>query len=108
MRIHSIALTLAMFSLTAANVAAGTITGVAVEPKTVAAGGKVMVTVAGSNPCGAANISYGDGGDAVTYAITGLPYSQEHVYAKPGSFTITAKGMGNCDGEVTTTITVSA
>jgi hypothetical protein len=87
--------------------AAGTVTRISVAPEKVAAGGTVTVTVSGTNPCGAAHIIYGDG-EAVTYAITGLPYAQSHVYSKAGTYTITGKGMGNCDGEVTTTVTVTA
>jgi hypothetical protein len=93
--------------LVARTTAAGTVTRVSVAPEKAAAGGTVTITVSGTNPCGAAHIIYGDG-EAVTYAITGLPYAQSHVYSKAGTYTITAKGMGNCDGEVTTTVTVTA
>lgn len=86
---------------------AGTVTGVTVSQRTVVAGVTVTVKVYGTNPCGAAHIIYGDG-DAITYAITGLPVEQTHLYQKAGHYTIAAKGMGNCDGEATTTITVSA
>jgi PKD repeat protein len=65
------------------------------------------VSVAGTNPCGAVRINYGDG-DAITYAITGLPMTQTHVYQKAGNYTITAEGMGNCGGAPTTTLEVSA
>jgi hypothetical protein len=68
--------------------AAGTVTRISVAPEKVAAGGTVTVTVSGTNPCGAAHIIYGDG-EAVTYAITGLPYAQSHVYRKAGTYTIT-------------------
>lgn len=91
----------------ASSASAGTVTGVTVSQRTIAAGATVTVKVAGTNPCGAAHIIYGDG-DAITYAITGLPVEQTHVYQKVGNFTITARGMGNCDGEATTTLTVSA
>lgn len=86
---------------------AGTVTGVTVSQRTIVAGVTVSVKVTGTNPCGAAHIIYGDG-DAITYAITGLPVEQTHLYQKAGNYTITAKGMGNCDGEATTTLTVSA
>jgi hypothetical protein len=85
---------------------AGSVTGVTVSQRSIATGGTVSVTVTGTNPCGAAHIVYGDG-DAITYAITGLPVTQTHVYQKAGSYTIAARGMGNCDGEATTTLTVS-
>jgi hypothetical protein len=84
---------------------AGTVTGVSVTPSPAAAGATVTVTVTGTNPCGAAHIIYGDG-DAVTYPITGLPTSHAHVYKVAGTFTIVAKGMGNCDGETSTTVRV--
>ncbi len=92
---------------TASTAAAGTVSRVAVSPDRITAGGTVTITVSGSNPCGAAQISYGDGA-SVVYAITGLPYSQSHVYKTAGTFTIFSKGQGNCDGEVSTTVTVAA
>jgi hypothetical protein len=87
--------------------AQGSVTSVAVAPRTIVAGGTVTVTATGTNPCGAARINYGDG-DAITYALTGLPVTQTHVYQKAGNYTITAEGMGNCGGAPTTTLTVSA
>jgi hypothetical protein len=87
--------------------AQGSVTSVAVSPRTIVAGGTVSVTATGTNPCGAARINYGDG-DAITYAITDLPVTQTHVYQKAGSYTITAEGMGNCAGAPTTTVVVSA
>jgi hypothetical protein len=107
MRKHTMVIAAASLFLFAGTAAAGTVTRVGVAPEQVAAGGAVTVTVSGTNPCGAAQIIYGDG-EAVTYAITGLPYAQSHVYSKAGAYTITAKGMGNCDGEVTTTVSVTA
>jgi hypothetical protein len=95
---------LAAFSLASA-ATAGTVTGVSLSTRTIVAGGSVSVTVTGSNPCGAAHIIYGDG-TAITYAISELPVTQTHVYAAAGAYTITARGMGNCDGEATTTLTV--
>ena len=92
--------------VTSAAAAAGTVTRVAVSPERIAAGAAVTITVSGTNPCGAAQITYGDG-EAVVYAITGLPYQQRHVYATAGTYTITGKGQGNCDGEVTTTVSVA-
>jgi hypothetical protein len=86
--------------------AQGSATGVAVSPRTIVAGGTVSVSVTGTNPCGAVRINYGDG-DAITYALTGLPVTQTHVYQKAGSYTITAEGMGNCGGAPTTTVEVS-
>jgi hypothetical protein len=85
---------------------AGTVTSVS-SPQHATTGAAITVTVAGTNPCGAAHINYADG-TAITYPIEHLPTSQTHVYDKPGTYTITARGMGNCDGEATTTVTVSA
>lgn len=87
--------------------AQGTVTAVQVSPRTIAAGATVSVTATGTNPCGAVRINYGDG-DAITYAITGLPVTQVHVYPKAGDYTITAEGMGNCGGAPTTALAVSA
>ena len=97
----------ALFLASAAGIAAaGTVTGVHASVASVATGTPVSVTVSGSNPCGGAFINYGDG-TAITYAITGLPTTQTHAYEKPGAYTIVARGMGNCDGEVTTRIEVT-
>lgn len=84
---------------------AGTVTGVTVEPRAPVVGNPVTVSVTGTNPCGAVFIDYGDG-TAITYPITGLPVSKAHPFAQGGRYTITAKGMGNCDGEVTTAVEV--
>jgi hypothetical protein len=95
------------FCVSAAPAAAGTISRIVAAPATITVGGTVTLTVSGTNPCGAANITYGDG-ESVTYAITGLPYAQNHVYNKAGTYTVTGRGMGNCDGDVSTTVTVTA
>jgi PKD repeat protein len=83
----------------------GLVTGVRASAATVNTGEKFTVTVSGRNPCGAANVDYGDG-TAITYAITGLPSTHEHAYQKPGNYTIVARGEGNCDGDATTKIDV--
>lgn len=107
MRIHPLLIVAGFLLVPVPPAAAGTLTRVSVAPEKLVAGGTVTVTVSGTNPCGAAHISYGDG-EAVTYAITGLPYTQTHVYPKAGTYTITGSGMGNCDGTATTTVTVTA
>ena len=86
---------------------AGTVNGVQVSSPSVTVGNTVTVTVLGTNPCGAANIDYGDG-TAITYAITGLPVTQSHKYEKAGTFAIVARGMGNCDGEARARVDVTA
>jgi hypothetical protein len=84
----------------------GVVNGVKASSASAAVGATISVTVTGINPCGAAFIDYGDG-TAITYAITALPTSQTHAYAKSGAYSITARGMGNCDGEVATKISVT-
>jgi len=84
----------------------GVVTGVRADKASVDVGAAVHVTVSGSNPCGAAFIDYGDG-TAITYAITSLPTTQTHAYQKPGSYVVAARGMGNCDGQVTTRLQVT-
>ena len=104
---RSIAAFLVTFSFAGLGIsAAGTVTSVAAGAPSVAVGAALSVTASGSNPCGAANINYGDG-TAITYAITGLPTTQSHTYTNPGAYTIIARGMGNCDGEVTTRVQVT-
>jgi hypothetical protein len=85
---------------------AGTITKVSASPSAVVTGQTVTFTEEGTNPCGASNMTYGDG-IVITYAITELPARQTHVFEKPGTYTVIARGMGNCDGEATTTVRVS-
>ncbi len=84
---------------------AGTITRVSASPAVVVTGQTVTFTEEGTNPCGASNMTYGDG-IVITYAITELPAKQTHVFEKPGTYTVIARGMGNCDGEATTTVEV--
>lgn len=84
----------------------GSVTGVSVAPATVETGQEVAITVEGTNPCGAVHLITGDGA-AVTHPITGLPSTHAHTYRKPGKYSIVAQGMGNCDGEATTTIDVT-
>jgi len=70
--------------------------------------GKFQFTVTGDNPCGAVYINLNDGSEGVTYAITQLPYTVVREFEQVGKHRVTAKGMGNCDGEVTTEVTVTA
>jgi hypothetical protein len=84
----------------------GVVSSVRVDQAPVDVGVSLHVTVGGSNPCGAAFIDYGDG-TAITYAITSLPTTQAHAYQAPGSYVVAARGMGNCDGQVTTRLQVT-
>jgi len=85
---------------------AGTITKVTASPAVVVTGQAVLFTEEGANPCGASNMNYGDG-IVITYAIPELPAKQTHAFEKPGTYTVIARGMGNCDGEATTTVQVN-
>jgi hypothetical protein len=82
-------------------------TSVAAVPASVVTGQPSTITVSGSPVCGAMEINYGDGTGQV-YAITGLPFSQTHTWSTAGSKTITAIGHGDCGGQVTTSLTVTA
>jgi len=84
---------------------AGTVRAVSPSPASAVTGQTVTVTVSGTNPCGAANVNWGDG-TAITYAITGLPSTHSHAYAGAGHYSIVARGMGNCDGEATANVEV--
>ena len=70
--------------------------------------GKFQFTVTGDNPCGAVYINLNDGSEGVTYAIQQLPYTVLREFERVGKHRVTAKGMGNCDGEVTTEVTVTS
>jgi hypothetical protein len=69
--------------------------------------GTILVTVRGSNPCGAVRIDYGDG-TAITYPIRDLPVTILHEYAKPGTFAVSANGTGDCGGTARTGIRVAS
>jgi hypothetical protein len=85
----------------------GVVSAVSLAPNPVDSGVAVKATVSGTNPCGAVHIDWGDGSaDSRTFPITRLPTVQTHVYRKGGRFTVRARGMGNCDGEAGTTISV--
>jgi PKD repeat protein len=99
------ALITALISGISATASGGTITKVSASPSVVVTGQTVLFTEEGTNPCGASNMNYGDG-IVITYAITELPAKQSHIYEKPGTYTVIARGMGNCDGEATTTVQV--
>jgi len=83
----------------------GIVTNVTVTPSPVDAGTPVTATATGANPCGAVFIDWGDG-TAITYPISSVPANATHTYAAGGRFAVLAKGMGNCDGEVKTTLDV--
>jgi Ca2+-binding EF-hand superfamily protein len=81
-----------------------------VSSVTAAAGASVgtyQISVRGNNPCGAVNLDFGDGTTAVTHAITQVPVTITHEYTRVGEYTIRARGMGNCDGDVFTRVNVT-
>jgi hypothetical protein len=85
----------------------GVVSGIAIAPNPVDSGIAVKATVTGSNPCGAVHIEWGDGSaESRTFPITSLPTVQTHTYRTGGTFTVRARGMGNCDGEASTTVRV--
>jgi len=99
------AATATLAAIVAAAPQRGALTKVSASAAVVATGQAVSFTEDGTNPCGAANLNYGDG-TVITYPITSLPAQQTHAYERPGTYTVTARGMGNCDGEASTTIQV--
>jgi hypothetical protein len=94
--------------LTALPVAAqrGVVNRVAVSAPTIRAGDTVKITASGTNPCGAVRIDYGDGTEAITHPITEVPVTIQYTYTRAGEYRIRAEGMGNCDGNVTTSLRV--
>jgi hypothetical protein len=72
---------------------------------TVEAGTAITFTARGTNPCGAANLTFGDG-SVVTYPISELPATIKYVFTKPGTYRVVARGMGNCDGEASVSVRV--
>jgi PKD domain len=84
----------------------GVLTRISLNPNPVSAGTPVTATATGTNPCGAVFIDWGDG-TAITYPISTVPATQTHTYSAGGRFSVLAKGMGNCDGEVKATIDVA-
>jgi hypothetical protein len=98
---------LAHVSIAAAEPRQGHVTTIALSPASpVAPGTSVTVTVSGVAPCGAIEINFGDGADQ-TFPISGVPFSQAHAYPNTGTFTITAKGQGNCTGQTTASLVVA-
>ena len=84
----------------------GVVTGIRPSEATISAGAPVTLNVTGTNPCGAVNIDYGDG-NVVTHPISDVPAAITYTYRRAGAYRIVAKGMGNCDGEVTTSVRVT-
>ena len=83
----------------------GAINEVQGSAATVEAGTTITFTARGSNPCGAVNLTFGDG-TVVTYPISELPATIKYVFAKPGTYRVVARGMGNCDGDASVPVRV--
>ena len=71
----------------------------------VEAGAPITFTARGTNPCGAVNLTFGDG-TVVTYPISELPATIKYAFTKPGTYRVVARGMGNCDGEASVPVRV--
>jgi Bacterial Ig domain len=100
-----VATTSGTVTVTVNNAGPSQVTSIQLVPAQPVIGTNTTVNVFGTNPCGAVQINYGDG-TVIVYPITGLPFSQVHVWNSPGSITVTATGMGNCAGQVSKTTSV--
>jgi hypothetical protein len=83
----------------------GVVTGVSATP--TGDWGNVKFEARGNNPCGAVFLDFGDGTQGITYAISQLPATMIKEYFQTGTFRVTARGMGNCDGSATTEVRVT-
>jgi len=69
--------------------------------------GTIQFVIRGSNPCDSVNLDHGDG-TATTHSIRELPVTVSHEYTRVGNYLVRARGMGNCEGNVTTNVNVSS
>ena len=76
----------------------GVVNGMTITPTISRPGDTVTVVVRGVNPCGAVLLDWGDG-TWQTHPIYELPMTQTHAYTAAGQYRVSARGMGNCDGE---------
>ncbi len=83
----------------------GVVNAITLSPKAARTGSTISASVTGTNPCGAVFIDWGDG-TAITHPIVDLPFNHTHAYAHGGAYTVRARGMGNCDGEVTAPVRI--
>lgn len=81
----------------------GDIDRVIVSPAPALVGAQVSITVMGTGVCRMVDIDYGDG-NSVTHRLGELPATVPYRYTRPGTYTIRARGRGNCTGEVTTSL----
>ena len=85
----------------------GVVNRVTASAAAIEVGKPVSFTASGTNPCGAVNINYGDG-NVITHPITDVPATIPYTYARPGTYQVIARGMGNCDGEAVVSVRVDA
>jgi len=104
-----LASSLLVFAPGAANADAiqrGVVNGLSISPTTARVGDTISATVSGVNPCGAVFVDWGDG-TAVTHPISELPTTRTHTYSGEGTYNVTARAMGNCDGEASGTVRIN-
>jgi len=94
-----------LFATDAESAQRGVVKGLSIAPTTARIGAEISATISGVNPCGAVFVDWGDG-TAVTHPISELPTTRTHTYAGGGSYAVTARGMGNCDGEASGTVRI--
>jgi hypothetical protein len=85
----------------------GVVNAMTVTPLTSRPGETITAVVRGVNPCGAVLLDWGDG-TWQTHPIYELPMTQTHTYAAAGQYRVSARGMGNCDGEVLGQVRIAA
>jgi hypothetical protein len=100
---------LTSLAVLAPSIAQAGVTGVTVSPSAPTVNQPAMVTVTGTNPCGAVEINFGDG-EVTTFPLQtpGLPFTATHTWTTSGPKTVTAKGQGNCTGQVMASIQVKS
>jgi len=103
----AVAAMLALGATVSARPMQGQVSSITLSPASpVAPGTTVTITVNGAGACGAIEINFGDGVDQ-TFAVSGVPFSHAHAYPTAGTFTIAAKGQGNCGGQTSTSLVVA-
>ena len=70
--------------------------------------GTFRFTIRGTNPCAAVLVDFGDGTQAVTYPINGLPTTITREFTRVGTFEVRVRGTGTCGGTAVATTRVTA
>jgi len=97
----------ASVGITVGNPPPSTVTGISISPNPVVAGQPATITVTGTNPCGMIGIHLDDG-ETAWLVIPQLPKVYGYTWAAPGTYHVTAQGVGSCTGQASTTLTVTA